>query len=99
MADKPPGREQAEVPSALDLLSDSYSRLGDDVVPPGVAKAKDLARLDTLSELAWDAAGTYDSTPLKAKPSSLFFDGRPSPFWTPSTPGSAATANSRDRGP
>ena len=48
------------VSSALYLLSDSYARLGNDAVPPGVSESKYLARLATLSDFAWDAAEIYD---------------------------------------
>lgn len=55
------------VSSALDLLSDSYGRLLDAGMPPGVNEAKYYARLTTLQSFAEDAADLYVSNPMEGR--------------------------------
>ena len=54
------------VSSALSLLSDSYGRLQDAGLPPGVDKSTYYARLSTLQAFAAQAADTYDSDAMQA---------------------------------
>lgn len=54
------------VPGGLRLLSDSYGRLADAGVPPGLDRADYLARVKTLQSFAEQAADTYDFDPTNA---------------------------------
>lgn len=55
-----------QVDGALILLSDSYGRLADAGVPPGLDPHTYLARVETLQWFAGQAADRYDLDPLDA---------------------------------
>ena len=54
------------VAGALYLLSDSYERMSEAGVPPGLDPATYLARLDTLRIFAEQAGDLYDIDPMEA---------------------------------
>lgn len=51
--------------SGLYLLSDSYERMSEAGVPPGLDAATYLARLDTLRLFAEQAGDLYDVDPME----------------------------------
>ena len=55
-----------QVDGALNLLSDSYGRLADAGVPPGLDAASYLARVTTLQSFSAQAADGYDVDPTDA---------------------------------
>ena len=60
-------RDGIGVSSALYLLSDSYGRLLDAGIPPGVDAADYYGRLTTLQTFATDAADLYDSNAMEGR--------------------------------
>jgi len=54
-----------QVPTPMRMLGDSFVRLADAGVPPGVDAADYMARLATLEDFARQAADTYSVSPIE----------------------------------
>lgn len=52
--------------TALSMLSDSFGRMAEAGVPPGLSAPNYLARLQTLETFAADAGDLYHDNPMEA---------------------------------